>query len=149
MKPQGHIRHQVDGRVRIAVPQHRGDRAYFDKLGKQLGSVGPVRAVHTNALTGSVVLKYVGELDQVLKQLDGADLIDVAPQAATRHSHMNGQARPVLQAGPMLLVGAFFSAVGVVQSLRGELALPAMSAFWYALNAFRVAASEVNASDRT
>jgi hypothetical protein len=39
---------------------------------------------------------------------------------------------------PMQMAGVLFGALGVAQALRGKIAVPALSAFWYAVNAFRL-----------
>jgi hypothetical protein len=37
----------------------------------------------------------------------------------------------------MFMLGALMVAVGIVQIYRGRILVPAISAFWYAVNAFR------------
>ena len=43
------------------------------------------------------------------------------------------------QADPMLMASAAFGVLGLVQVLRGQIMIPALSAFWYAASAWRFA----------
>lgn len=45
---------------------------------------------------------------------------------------------------PMHMAGALFSVVGVIQTVRGRVMMPALTAFWYAVHAFREADRTAN-----
>lgn len=147
------IAHHTPGRVRLEVPSRRGDQAFFAALSERVASGNGARRVRANPLTASVVVEYAGAFDAVLGALRDAEL-SVAGKGAE-----GAQARPtpmasfvsVMQAfkrqphdgqqaaDPLLLAGAAFGLIGLVQTARGEIMLPALSAFWYAVSALRLA----------
>lgn len=162
MSIHGHIAHQTNGRVRIDLPAKRGDSDYFSRLSEQLNNVDEVLHVRTNALIGSLVLEFDGPLDAVLQRLEDIALEVANPrhdglgdgaadEAATSPSPPPASALSALpyrlvsgrQIHPMLLVGLLFGAIGVVQAARGQVLVPALSAFWYAARAFKLANAPV------
>ncbi len=152
MNVHGQIAHQTSGRVRIDLPAKRGDTAYFSTLSQQIAGLGEVLAVRTNPITGSLIIEYDGPFDALLHRFDDM-AIDILAQpasarngaaAATRWAAEQDSALPFrLVSGrnvhPMVLVGLAFGALGLVQVVRGQVLVPALSAFWYAARAFRLA----------
>ncbi len=147
------IAHQTPGRIRIEVPGHRGDDAFFTALADQLAQSEPVTRARGNPAAASIVVEYGGPLDAVLAQLANCSLqVSTAPNAgAAAGAHVKPTALPALprfavdtDLTPMTLIGAAFGIVGLVQTARGEIMLPALSAFWYAASALRLAQLPAN-----
>lgn len=150
MSVHGQIAHQTVGRVRIDLPAKRGDAAYFSTLSQQIAGLDEVLAVRTNPITGSLIIEYDGPFDALLHRFDDM-AIDILAQpartgsvAAARQAAAQDSALPYrLVSGrtlhPMVLVGLAFGALGLVQVARGQVLVPALSAFWYAARAFRLA----------
>lgn len=133
MNAPAYIAHHTPGRVRIEIPARRGDNAFFAALSKQLAQSEQVLDARVNAAAASLVLQYAGQLDDVLDEFRQTAL--GLPEAAPQR-----RAAPASWAiDPMLLAGVTFGLVGILQTLRGEIMLPAMSAFWYAAGALRLA----------
>jgi hypothetical protein len=150
MSVHGQIAHQTSGRVRIDLPAKRGDAAYFSTLSQQMAGLDEVLAVRTNPVTGSVIVEYDGPFDALLRRLDdmAVDILTQPAPAGTGASRGGAVAgaSPLpyrlvsgRQVHPMLLVGLAFGAIGLVQMIRGQVLVPAVSAFWYAARAFRSA----------
>lgn len=146
------IAHRTPGRIRIEVPSHRGDDAFFNALATRVAQSGQVTRARANPAAASLVVEYGGPLEAVLAQLANCSLqVAAAPGVVAQDGAPAGaQATrpglpvlPRLAAGadliPMTLVGAAFGIVGLVQTARGEIMLPALSAFWYAASALRLA----------
>lgn len=154
MSVHGQIAHQTSGRVRIDLPAKRGDAAYFSSLSQQMAGLNEVLAVRTNPLTGSLIIEYDGPLDALLHRFDdmaidilaqpaaaGAGTAAAARDAATQNSALPYRLVSGRNMHPMVLVGLAFGALGLVQVVRGQVLVPALSAFWYAARAFRLAKS--------
>ncbi len=138
------IAHQTSGRIRIEVPSRRGDAVYFASLAEQLTDhltqSGQLARTRTNATAASLALEYSGPLELVLAQLQRCALQLSLPDSDT--GTPQSAAGPVHTAwplNPMTLAGAALGVVGLVQTARGEIMLPALSAFWYAASALRLA----------
>lgn len=149
MSAKAGIVHQTDGRVRLSIPERRGDALYFTALQDRFSGIGQVHRVSTNPVTGSVLLEFTGNLDEVMRAADGAAMFEFAAAAKREDAGQRGAA-PVtytelmmrlraLNLSPMLLAAGIFTAMGVLQTMRGKVMIPAISAFWYAANAYRQA----------
>jgi hypothetical protein len=140
------IAHRTVGRVRLQVLEHRGDREFFDHLSQQIANSGLVQKVRANPITGSIVLEFDDPTEDLLAKLAAVVPIEFAAEGVanpTRLPAAVANSRFKLVSGrdinPMLMAGTFFSAVSVLQTLRGKVLVPALSASWYAINAFRLA----------
>jgi hypothetical protein len=148
MSIEARVAHQTVGRARLQLPQRRGDKDFFERLSQQLSRVGQVRKVRANPETGSIVLEFSGTLDDVIASLDRSVPIELertpfttsAPrQALVAAGEKTFRIVSGRDINPMLMAAVLFSAVGVVQTLRGKVMIPALTAFWYAASAFRQA----------
>lgn len=86
MTTPAHIVHRLEGRVRLRVSGHKRDSALFEQIRQRLGAVPGVVAVHTNELTGSVLVIHEGDFDAVVERARSEALLDIAaaPVAAER-----------------------------------------------------------------
>ena len=140
--------HQLPGRVRLSIPEKRGDSDYFRMLYQRLSGVDGVRSVKTNAVAGSILLQFSGVLQEVLRsagapglfELDGAAVSGArAPALASARPPQPFNLVSGREITPMFMAGVLFSAIGLVQSFRGRLMVPAATAFWYATSTFQQA----------
>jgi hypothetical protein len=150
------IAHVTTGRARIQLPEHRGDPEFFDRIVQLIEQSGIVRSARANPVTGSIVLEFDGDAEDLLTKLAALVPIEiVAPQVAAQlRSPWAGSTAPFkLVSGrdidPMLMAGTLFGAVGVVQTVRGRVLIPALAAFWCAANAFRMARDQKPGSAAT
>lgn len=138
MSTPARIAHHTSGRIRIEVPSRRGDGAYFGALAEQLSQSGEVLRARGNPAAASLALEYRGPLEALLAQLErcSLQLSGAAPAAADLPVGFPFVSLPL---SPMAMAGAAFGLVGLVQTARGQIMLPALSAFWYAASALRLA----------
>jgi hypothetical protein len=144
------IVHQIPGRARLLLRDRRGDTAYFSDLSDSVGRFENVQSARTNPTTGSMTLEFIGDLQTLLQQAEESDLFTVAESVLPESrpsSPASGRASPInLVSGRdvnrMFMVGSVLVVVGVIQTIRGELFPPAVSVFWMAAQAFRMAAGQ-------
>jgi hypothetical protein len=135
------IVHQVPGRMRIRIPAMRGDADYFLDLAGRLGNIAGMAAVKANPATASIVMQFSGNPQSVLEHLRELDL-DPAIKLHDTQAASGSGIRPLrLVTGrdinPMFMAGLALALMGLVQTYRGKVAVPSITAFWYALEAFR------------
>jgi hypothetical protein len=144
------IVHRIRGRARLLVRERRGDAAYFSNLSENFGRFENVQSARTNPTTGSVTLEFIGDLGALLKQAEDSDLLTVSEsvlQARPPSSPVRPAASPInlvsgREVNRMFMAGCVLVVVGVVQTIRGEWFPPAVSVFWMAATAFRIASQE-------
>lgn len=149
MKLRAEIAHAMPGRLRMRVPEQRGNAELFAQLEQHLAQSQLLERVQINPVTGSVLLEFEGPHEALLDKLAGQlpfefDVTVPASPSARRPPSTAGLLDPLrLVSGrdidQMFITGALFGAVGLVQALRGQILIPALPAFWYATNAFRLA----------
>jgi hypothetical protein len=142
--------HRIPGRARLLLHDRRGDAAYFSDLSESFGRIENVQSARTNPTTGSITLEFIGDLEALLKQAEESNLFtiteSVLPQRRSS-SPLSARASPVnlissRDVNRMFMVGSVLVVIGVVQTIRGELFPPAVSVFWMAAQAFRMAAGQ-------
>jgi len=126
--------------MRVAAKRHNAD--YFSRLSERLDKIAGVRASQVTPSTGSVVVHYEGDADLLLERMR-----EQIPRLVIENYHRDKSnplvgARPFRivsgrQLSPMFMLGTALAAVGVIQTFRGKVAVPSITAFWYALDAFR------------
>jgi len=139
------IAHQIPGRIRFRLLDRRGDAAYFSALATKLGHIDAIDRVKSNPATGSVVLEYSGSLNTLIEQMQ---LQDVYMNIQRNPSELSSPRMPrmannsfMLVSGrdinPLFMAASLLGIIGVVQTLRGKILVPSLSAFWYAFEGFR------------
>jgi hypothetical protein len=147
MTIRAQIAHELPGRVRVRLPDYRGDAAAFAELEDALRESQLFHGVRGNPVTASLVLEFSGPKEQVLEVLRThmpveLDLSTPAGGRAPRPASIPTDPVRLVSGkdiNAMFLAGTLFGAVGLVQAVRGRIMLPALSAFWYASNAFQLA----------
>jgi len=142
------IAHQVPGRIRIRIPTMRGQAHDLTELAGQLGNIAGVAAVKLNSATGSIVLQFSGNADSILESMRELGLNPVLKQDIDQAVRNSGIRPFRLVSGreinPMFMVGSALAIVGLVQTFRGKIVVPSVTAFWYALEAFRASANDAD-----
>jgi hypothetical protein len=139
------IAHQIPGRIRFRLPERRGDAAYFSQLATKLGHIDAIERVKPNPATGSLVLEYSGSLNALIEQIQLQDVyINIQrnpqqPPPALSPRIPNNSFRLVSgrDINPLFMAASFMLIIGVVQTLRGRILIPSLSAFSYAFEGFR------------
>lgn len=137
------VAHQLPGRVRLTIAAHRGDAGYFRQLAQRYAGVANVHAVRVNPAAASVVLEFDGNWQDLLQASGDLLALEAHAPPAPASSPVDREPPFTLVTGrevtPMFMAGMLFSAIGLVQSLRGRLMVPAVTAFWYATSTFQQA----------
>ena len=150
MTTKAHVVHHLPGRVRLRVPSRRRQPAFFHDVKKRLEGLDAVSSVSVNPTSGSVLIRYDGELEQLLGQAATIGLLEllevttdlpflepVAEQLIGRLGHIDQtiskNTQGVLDGRSALLAG--FLVAAVVQAFRGSLLGPAVPLLWYAAQA--------------
>ncbi|WP_143034492.1 HMA2 domain-containing protein [Nitrosospira multiformis] len=144
MAPLARVVHSLPGRKRIKIDERRGDTAYFETLQKELADCPGVGAVVTNSRTGTalvihkvedpVLWRYIAE--HGLLQLGKNETSAPAVGPSIVDDIRNVERKPYPKSGKKpdirRLIFLGMMGMGVVQVIRGNIAIPAIAAFWYA-----------------
>jgi hypothetical protein len=140
------IVHQIPGRIRMRIPEKRGDDDYFSRLFERLSGVDAVRNVKVNPATASVVIEFghgLTELIENIRQHEGDLEIQQLPseKPSAFSPAILEMDPPNIVSGrainPMFMTASLLAVIGIVQTLRGQILVPSVSMFWYALETFR------------
>lgn len=144
MTERAYLAHRTPGRVRLRLPERRGDIGFFADLARRLADCEGVARVETNPRTGSVLIMHTGELEPILRwgererrfALLGREprepsmgerlRAEVAGFSQGLRRATSGQLDLPTAAFVLLLAGA------AVQMRRGSLLSPATTLLWYA-----------------
>jgi hypothetical protein len=145
MLPAGYIAHRIGDRVRVRIPERKGDVAYFMRVERDLAACERVMYVEANPLTASILLRYTGANDDLRRDAINLGLfaIEEMPPSVnpvlTATSERIDQLDRFLQRSSNgsfdLLEVAFVGLIGasIVQVLRGQALGPASTLLAHAL----------------
>lgn len=155
MTVRARIVHVMPGRVRLRLPDYRGKAEELAMLEQQLVQSALFEQVRANPATGSLVLEFKDSPEAILmrlaEQLPFELELEKPGDPGLRAGPLAGALADPLRlvsgrdVNPMLLAATLFGGIGLVQVFRGEIMLPALSAFWYATHAFRLACAPAGA----
>lgn len=149
MAPLARLAHSLPGRKRIKIDEKRGDTAYFATLEKELAECPGVGAVTTNSRTGTALVSHTVEdsglwdyiAEHELFQLGKNETAAPTPvrpsiaggiRSAEHKSYTKSEKKPDIRR--LIFLGMI--GMGVVQVIKGNIAIPAIAAFWYAYCVF-------------
>lgn len=135
------IVHQIAGRIRMRIQEMRGNHQYFIDLADRLKNVETIEAVKVNLATLSVVVQFSGSLEELVARMRELDL-NMTVKKSDREAVRSSGIRPLRivsgrNINPMFMLGSTFAVIGLVQTFRGKVAVPSLTALWYAVEAFR------------
>jgi hypothetical protein len=134
--------------VRLRVAEQRGQSAYFETVRSRLSQEPAVRGVQVNARTGSVLLDLQQPVDWPGLLARAAQLglfAVVMPPAGTAPPRSRPDLGPLGRLGRLAEPGSSggtalamaLLAGAAIQGWRGQLAAPAVTLAWYALQLLR------------
>jgi hypothetical protein len=153
--PEAYICHVSTGRVRLRIPSMRNDPLYFSRLEAFLCPLPGVEKVEANPLTGSVLvlhnigLKSADDLKSVANYTEMSGLFKIivpetnsaplAQHVADTFAVLNERVKEATDGTVDIPALAFLGLLGVsiVQFRQGVVAVPAMTALWYASSILR------------
>ena len=153
--PQARVCHYASGRLRVKIPEKRRDGAFFDKVRERLSGWDSIKRVEVNSLTASVLVEFTSLFELFAENAMKNDLFEVDfdalsgmgedPKPLTDHAaeafakadasirRWTAGAADFRSAVLVFLVGT-----GLMQVLRGNIAAPAATLFWYAGDMLRL-----------
>jgi neutral trehalase len=134
--------HAIPGRMRMRIPAKRGNASFFSNLSDALHRIEIIHAVHANPSTGSVVVQHSENMYSLLQQIQEQVPSLVIENNQAKKGGTPLKVRPFRvvtgrKLSPMFMVGTALTALGLVQTVRGNIAVPSITAFWYAFETFR------------
>ena len=151
--PTGFVVHAMRGRLRVRVPDRRRDAGYFAGAAAHLAACPGITAVEANIRTGSLLISHTVDAAAVdgyaragklfaMAAAPAADATATPPSeqwfaaiaSANRHFAAASGGRGDLRT----MLAALFLVMAIVQAARGRIAVPAISALWYALRALSI-----------
>lgn len=148
MRPRGVCVHSAPGRVRIRIPERKGDEAFFAYAREHLAGCAGVDEVAVNATTGSILIRHRSDLNTIASHASRHEVFDLERGKKAKRlvnatigafQSLNGKIDR-LSGGELDLPGTVSLALvagGIVQIIRGRFVAPAWyTAFWYAMNIF-------------
>ena len=141
------VAHRTPGRVRLMIPEKRGDEEFFAHLTERLGRLPEVEGMRANVPMGSIAVRSTGEIDAILRQAEDDDLLAIVDALDDGRPRVPRALVPALnlvsgrEINRMFMLGSALVVVGTVQVFKGSLFPPAFSIYWAAMEAFRRAQS--------
>ncbi len=151
MLSDAYITHATRGRVRIKIPDRKGDSAYFSSLKEKLAGLSElpgIQRVEANPLTGSILVTHTLDLpasDLALvaqySEFNNLFRLRVSPPDHTPVSggleqtlretkgKVGGLTGGEIDTGMLAILGLL--GIAIVQLNRGNIMIPAVSALWY------------------
>lgn len=148
MVPLARLIHSLPGRKRIKIDEKRGDEAYFMALKEELADCPDILTVEANHLTGTVLVHhraddpgfwhYAAEhgLFHFPKNESSGHALPPFSVGATRVDGQKPHAKPSNGLNMRLLIFLGMMGMGIVQTIKGNIAIPAIAAFWYAFSSW-------------
>lgn len=145
--PPAYVTHQTGSRIRLKLPEKRGDQSYLELLAERMQGISGVVSVETRPLTGSILIRHSSDTAHILRMVaaDGGLRLSPPSSAGTNLqgrlydtfdsiSHMlkdvSGNELDLGGAAFLTLLG-----MGLYQIAKGNItAVPWYAAGWYALN---------------
>ena len=144
--PQAVVEHAVAGRARLRLPAMRGRRDYLEPLAEALRAHATVESVEVNPTTGGLLVRHRGgdpaaiwraAADAGWFTFDGDEPGPDAVLGRLDEGRRNAQEWSLRWLQSRRLHRSAFvglMSLGVRQMARGQVAAPALTLFWYALN---------------
>lgn len=144
--PEAQVVHVLPGRLRLKVPERRGDGAFFARARDLLARQSGVAAVAVNPRTASVLIEHAPQIDppalkryaathQVLRLVipepgSGTAAARAGQGLVALDTRLQDMSRGGVDTESMILAALVI--MGLVQLSRGEVLAPAATLLWYA-----------------
>ena len=133
MVPSAFLEHQLPGRIRLRIPAKRGDGAFFETAKRGLAGNAAVKEVIANPNTGSLLIRYAGDVDGL-----ATDVAERGIFTVQRPNPIARRPKPAATAAPINAAAVGLSGLGLYQVSRGRALGSASEIFWNAYGAYRV-----------
>lgn len=139
MVPVAYLEHELAGRIRLRVPSKRGDGSFFEAARQGLSGAAAVEAVSANPDTGSVLIRFSGDLGSLEAEAARRGIFSLdRGKPAKVPSTILTRANAAAAAGPVNPTTLGLSGLGLYQITRGRALGSASEIFWNAYAAYRI-----------
>lgn len=133
------IEHVTPGRIRFKFSGGKGNTPFFEQLVALVSQHPAVEEARANPLTGSLLVRHTGSLEDLMLSAEQTGLISSETFAAIRDEQTPSEGRLVnllrTQAGQIPVYA--IAAPGALQLLRGRAFGPASEHLWHATELWR------------
>lgn len=141
---RAYLCHRAGGRSRIRIPDRRRDAEFFDWAARELADCDGIEAVIANPVTGSLLVSHSCTAESLAHRARDLGLFELVPgpvpvptltQQVGRGGALVSRTLGDWTGGRVdmaVVAFLFFVTLGVAQMVRGRVAIPAITAFWYA-----------------
>jgi hypothetical protein len=150
MLPQATIKHRLQGRLRLCISAHKGDKNYFKRVEERLGEKLAYQRILASATTGSLLIEDDNlDLDTVTAAAEAYQLFFVHKDRVTPKPFAKRIVEPLsctnqiiksMSDGVLDLPGMIFLTLigtGLWELVRGNFKFPPWyTALWYAFGLF-------------
>ena len=142
--PVAYIEHQIPGRVRLRIPERRGDAAFFQRIVGTLSKLPDVTELDGSPLTGSIRIRHKGPSEAIMAAAGKEGLFEIGkregeaePKKPPEQSGASTTA-PHGDAGTLDSIATGLSGLALFQVAQGEVTGSAAENFWNAYGAQRL-----------
>jgi hypothetical protein len=159
--PEAYISHTSSGRIRVKIPAKKNDLDYFSRLREHISPIPGVERVEVNPVTASILVEHTLDLKSVedlkpvadYSEMSGFFKLSLRPELAIAtnstadqrsatsaerwaaalaalNAQVKGWSAGMLDFSTLAILGLI--SVGLIQASRGIVAVPAITALWYA-----------------
>lgn len=141
--PIAYVEHQIPGRLRLRIPERRGDVAFFQRVVGVLSEVPDVTELDGSPLTGSVRIRYSGTAEAIAAAAAKEGLFEIhkrdgeaQPKKPPKEPASPGA--PHRDAGMLDSIATGLSGLALFQVTQGQVTGSAAENFWNAYGAQRL-----------
>lgn len=139
MIPRALIQHRLPGRLRVKVPEKKGDHEWMAATGDALAELAAVTGVRGNALTAGILIEHHGRSSgQLLEQIREKGLFEVPAAAESAGGEPGAEGADAgaeigdIHVQPHHLAGVAFLVLAIRQVLAGNILAPATNLAYHA-----------------
>ena len=141
--PIAYIEHQIPGRLRLRIPERRGDVAFFQRVVEALSKLTDIKELDGSPLTGSVRIRHSGTAEAMAAAAAKEGLFEIGkrdggaqPKKPPKEPASPGA--PHGDAGMLDSIATGLSGLALFQVTQGQVTGSAAENFWNAYGAQRL-----------
>lgn len=140
MLAKAFVEHQIPGRIRLRVPDRRGDAAYFERVRQSLSKYSAVEQLRVSPITGCIIVHHSGDAAPVTDAGLDHGLFELAPvrKASNSPPALQNSNKRLPPQSSLEAVANGLAALALLQLVRGNVVGSAVENFWHAYGATRI-----------
>jgi hypothetical protein len=142
--PVAYIEHRIPGRLRLRVPERRGDVAFFERVVGVLSQLSDVTQLDGSPLTASIRIRHSGALETITAAALKEGLFEIGEREEAKSKKPkqpdSGTGASQGDAGMLDSISTGLSGLALFQVAQGQVTGSAAENFWNAYGAQRILA---------